>query len=102
MESKSQNIIQIIEELLVLMKMSDSRQVIYFHDFLKNELAQLNKPHDLTKIAQTILNVYGGMGTFNDIALFKNGKILDEEDKFEELREKLYKSCKDAVIESRM
>ena len=42
--------------------------------------------------------LYGGMGSFNDIVLHKNGKpLIQENDELEDLRHKLYKQLDHAI-----
>lgn len=41
-----------------------------------------------------IMNLYGGMGSFNDLILHKDMKPLDEEnDQLDSLRNQLYEEC---------
>jgi hypothetical protein len=101
METKSQKMILIIENIVELLKMSSPPDAKYFCAFLVYILGQLNKPHELDKIAENILNIYGGMGTFGDVAIFNNGVYLDEEhDKFDALRTKLFLLCKEVIEEA--
>lgn len=102
MESQSQKITSLIEEMLPLLKMSDTRLCAYYHDFLDNILVQLKRPHELHKIAENILKIYGGMATFSDVLIYKNKEILMvETEKFEDLSDALFMACKEAVAASR-
>jgi hypothetical protein len=102
MESQSQKIISLIQEILSLLKLSDEVDAVYYHDFLVYTLGQLNKPHEIHSIAENILKAYGGMATFSDVSLYKDGEPLIEQHlKFSDLREKLYVECKNAVSSSR-
>lgn len=41
-----------------------------------------------------LLSLYGGMGSLNDIVLYKEGNILeDENDLFDKLKKRLYELC---------
>ncbi|WP_034950770.1 DUF6966 domain-containing protein [Erwinia oleae] len=79
--------------------------------YLKS-IAELLRDHGIHGLAQTLDNLYaraeqdpdqfiddvkrlfGGMGTLNDIVLSKNGKpLLQENDRLEGLRDKLYTVC---------
>lgn len=41
-----------------------------------------------------ILSTFGGMGSLNDLVLYKNGQpLIVENDEFDELRSKLYTLC---------
>lgn len=43
----------------------------------------------------TVLRMYGGSGSLNDIVLYQNGELLKEENKkFDELRSELYMICR--------
>lgn len=47
--------------------------------------------HDTKDARYSIMSLYGGMGSLNDLVLFKDGVMLIEEnDVFEELRNRLY------------
>src|ERR1700722_6776333 len=102
MESQSQKMISIIEKMLPLLDFSHSPSAMHYHSFFEYILGQLNHPHELHKIAQNILQIYGGMGTFGDLILQKDRKmLLDENVQFEYLRNELYKACEEAIIETR-
>ncbi|MBN9288836.1 MAG: hypothetical protein BGO43_14010 [Gammaproteobacteria bacterium 39-13] len=95
----SQKIISLIEEILPLLKIGDGGICLYYYEFYKNILERLRRPHELDKIASDIQRTYGGMATFNDIALYQNGEILmDETDKFIDLRRALYAACEEAIL----
>ena len=45
--------------------------------------------------AMKILSLYGGMGSLNDVILYKNGQpLFKENSEFDDLRGNLYKLCK--------
>lgn len=47
-----------------------------------------------TLTISNILGMYGGMGSFNDIVLYKSGQpLITENIEFDELRERLYELC---------
>jgi hypothetical protein len=93
-ESTSQKIITLIENILPLLQLSDYELCAYYYDFFEKILAQLKKPHDIAQIAQHILKAYGGMATFGDAAIWKDGEILfEEQDKFADLRTALFLVC---------
>jgi len=102
METTSQTIIVTIERVIQLLKMSEGSDAKYFCEFLVYTLDQLNKPHELDKIAENILKIYGGMGTFGDVVIHKNRAYFDEaHDEFDKLRTKLFLQCEDAIEEAR-
>jgi len=42
-----------------------------------------------------VLRLYGGMGSFNDIVIYKNGELLIEKtNEFDELKTNLFELCK--------
>lgn len=46
----------------------------------------------------SLKELYGGMGSFNDVILHKDGiPLIRENDDLDELRHKLYKQLKDAI-----
>ena len=43
-----------------------------------------------------ILSMYGGMGSLNDLILYKSGQLLlEESDEFDSLRSDLYRLCRE-------
>ncbi|MDR6156907.1 hypothetical protein QF023_000423 [Chryseobacterium sp. SLBN-27] len=49
-----------------------------------------------------IKNIYGGMGSFNDLVLYKDGKVdIEANEKLSALREDLYKAVLSEIIELR-
>lgn len=49
-----------------------------------------------------IKNIYGGMGSFNDLVLNKDGKVdIEANEKLSALREDLYKAVLSEIIELR-
>ena len=102
METKSYKMIKIIERIVELLGISDEPDSIYYHDFLVYIFGELKKPHELNKIAENILSVYGGMCTFGDVVIYKNGEYLKEEHReFDKLRTKLFIQCEEAIEEAR-
>lgn len=64
----------------------------------KNTFENLIKmyPVENKDFARDVLKLYGGMGSFNDLVLFKNGILLrDENEKLEILRKKLYNNIEE-------
>ncbi|MBN9288835.1 MAG: hypothetical protein BGO43_14005 [Gammaproteobacteria bacterium 39-13] len=99
MEYPSQKIISLIEEILPFLTIGNTGLCLYYHEFYKNILEQLKKPHELDKIASDIQRTYAGMATFNDIVIYKDGQIMiDETENFVRLRRALYRACEEAVL----
>ena len=52
----------------------------------------------IKNLVEKILKLYGGMGSFNDLVLYKNGVLCKKENNIlDELRNKFYKTAK-AII----
>ena len=75
-----------IEIIKILEIVNEKKWLLIFMNFIK----ELN--HDGNKsIYREILKIYGGMGSFNDLVLFKDSKICKEENnKLDNLRQELY------------
>lgn len=53
---------------------------------------------DYESSLHSLKGLYGGMGSFNDVILHKNGMpLIPENDDLEELRHRLYKQLKEAI-----
>ena len=84
-----------IEEILIRMEklLSNSELLDWVNalSFCHREL--LNEPKSAK---DKIKSMYGGMGSLNDIVLYKDGQLLISENmEFDELREKLYGLCRE-------
>ena len=67
---------------------------IIFFEGIKN---RINKDN-YESLVQEIINLYGGMGSFNDLILYKNGNILKKDNKIlDELRSNMYQLCIDTA-----
>lgn len=57
---------------------------------------------DKNKALSNIRSIYGGMGSFNDMILYKEGKAdVEANEKLSALREGLYNAVLSEIIESR-
>lgn len=102
MESQSQKLISILEATVSLLKLCDTQTCKAYCGYLKRLLLQLNRHHELHKVAADILKIYGGMGSFNDLGIYKDSNLLREEDiKFEQVTTELFLACKEAIASSR-
>lgn len=91
MESQSQKIISILS-------LCDLRACERYRSYLEKILLQLNRLHELHKIAEEILKIYGGMDSFNDTGIYKDFNLLRDEDiKFDNLSDELFLACKEAI-----
>ncbi|EPG73594.1 hypothetical protein LEP1GSC058_4158 [Leptospira fainei serovar Hurstbridge str. BUT 6] len=87
----------IIELQNILKRMSDLLYGGGYDDWgssfknLINEIAT-----NSTETKRKILRLYGGMGSLNDIVLYKDGKLLlSDSNEFDELRSKLFVKLQD-------
>lgn len=54
--------------------------------------------HDPENILSNILASYGGMGSLNDVVLYKNGQpLIKENNELDELRKFLYSFCREKI-----
>jgi len=62
-------------------------------DSLERSRKKLTKNIELEK--NTILSMFGGMGSLSDLVLYRDGKpLVKENNEFDELRKKLYAICR--------
>ena len=62
-------------------------------DSLERSRKNTQKNIELEK--NTILSMFGGMGSLNDLVLYKDDKpLIKENNEFDELRKKLYAICR--------
>ena len=60
------------------------------------ESFEQNFPHDPRATCSKIVSSYGGMGSFNDVVLYRNGQPLTaENEELDYLRTKLYGLCRE-------
>lgn len=90
-----ENIKNILIKILELLKLGDYFDWLgVFHELNENILIY---PKD---IIFKIKFLYGGMGSFNDIVLYKNQQLLiKENNELDFLRKELYKLCKENNFE---
>ena len=63
------------------------------------ELLHDCKTKQTDELVRKILSIYGGMGSFNDLIIQKDYKMLREEnDKLRKLRHELSKACEPYVV----
>jgi hypothetical protein len=71
-----------------------------------NWVRTLNKYHreianNPSGTAASIRVMYGGMGSFNDLVLYRNGQLLRaENDEFDALRSELYQLCYGILVKT--
>lgn len=84
-----QNIEKILTRIEELLRLGASTNWVKTIENIRKELSI-----SPTSTVSNIRGMYGGMGSFNDIVLYKNGQpLVSENIEFDELREQLYKLC---------
>jgi len=81
----------------VLLRMSELLLLSGLDDWA-HELIRLARKADSGYFAvrPDIRQMYGGMGSLNDVVLYKSGRVLQQEnDEFDVLRERLYELTRD-------
>ncbi|WP_152531707.1 DUF6966 domain-containing protein [Pseudomonas syringae] len=59
------------------------------------ERIRMNSGKNSSEKASRLLAMYGGMGSLNDIVLYKNAQpLVEENNEFDMLRSQLYEICK--------
>jgi hypothetical protein len=80
---------EIIDLMIELIKGSDQSDWLLPLSNIKN---MLQSEPDIAR--RNIISMYGGMGSFSDVVLYKEGQLLtDESNKLFSLRAQLYESC---------
>lgn len=88
--NKYENAVLILEEMATLLDVAGTQD---WAEGLRR-VASYDEP-EASFLYGSVLRMYGGSGSLSDIVLYKNGKLLKEENnKFYELRSKLYLLCR--------
>ncbi len=97
--TQSQEIIAIIKEIMTLIEYDYIGKEDKYYHYFGVVLERLNKPHDLKKMAKELRGLFGGMGSFDDIILHKNEvtMLIEENDRLEEQKEKLFSLCEEIL-----
>jgi len=92
-KNNKDEIAEISEELIKLLKDNDEK---FWSEILENIQAEYIKGKSKSLVAnEFIIIMRGGMGSFLDLVLHENKKpLIEENNKLDELRYKLYKACK--------
>ena len=87
-EIKVTNILRDIHQLLVSNGAADWSKTINNFEI---SWESANSDEERKEIARRILSIYGGMGSFSDLVLFREMKVLIKENEYlDELRRELY------------
>lgn len=84
-----------IEDIIELINGYNYRWSTIFNNYLK----ELSNNIELSEFARDILKLYqGGMGSFSDLVLQKNGKMpFEDNERLDKLRNELYKICEELL-----
>ena len=94
MQNQSQKIIDLLNEIIPFLDLVEEDNFTNrYADLLRHFLKKLKAPHDISEIAGEIKKHYGGMGTFSDVVIYQNGKVIKEHDIFDIKRTELYIAC---------
>jgi hypothetical protein len=93
LEREMEDTLRAVRDLMDTHWSRDSAQG--FHDLL-HDWQHATNAQERGDICRRILRLYGGMGTFNDVVFWANGKaLIEENDQLEALREKLFTLARD-------
>ena len=69
---------------------------------LSKQAQVISSQAEASHLASTILTMYGGMGSFNDLVLF-NGSVVDAEAnrRLDRLRKELFEAARSILVETR-
>ena len=97
-EMSQQALISIIAEIISLFRESDD--VIHLRQFeeLYSWAKDAKSTEDQSSLARLILRLYGGMGSFNDTIIYRNG-IIDKSatSKLNKLRDRLFETARNLL-----
>lgn len=86
-----QNIQTILTQMAVLLRAGGGNDWALALEMFREDIV-----NDPNATSSRILSTFGGMGSLNDIVLYKNGQALTKEnDELDELRTKLYSLCRE-------
>lgn len=92
MERNSKSIQEIMEQIIILLETNDEQE---WANHLKQFMLEYKDPETRIETIKNILNIYkGGMGSFTDLVLQRDFKMLvDENNQLAALKHDLYNSC---------
>lgn len=87
---KLNNVEVILSRLIELLRAGAANEWAVAIEKIKEEFEQ-----DPSYSSQRILSIYGGMGSFNDVVLYREGQpLILENNELDDLRNRLYSICK--------
>ena len=93
-----EKLIHIIEPIIELLTISEEYSYAKLFKNCSKECKHVNNEKEADQIRRVMLRIYqGGMGAFNDLALYKDGKLWSRHSEFDELSTKLFNTLKDQL-----
>lgn len=96
MESNSSKIEQIILEIILLLEYGEEE---YWLSYFKHILQQIKSKSTSYEAIKSLSMIFkGGMGSFSDLVLHKNGApLIEENNKLDNLKDNLYELCEEIL-----
>lgn len=96
MESNSSKIEQVILEIIPLLEYSEEE---YWLSYFKHMLQQLKSSSPSYEAIKSLSMIFkGGMGSFSDLVLHKDGvPLIEENNKLDGLKDDLYEFCEEIL-----
>ena len=99
MESSSTQINEIIQKIKPLLKYAEEQHWLQYFDNIECELESDDKTNAIKLLK---MSFQGGMGSFSDLVLHKNGiPLIEENNELEKLKDKLFDTCEEFLISNR-
>ncbi len=92
----------LLEAIAALIRSSGQLHWTRSFTTLEKQAEALSSREEASHLASTILGMYGGMGSFNDLVLF-NGSVVDAEAnrRLDRLRKELFEAARSILVETR-
>lgn len=94
MEHSSKKIKDLISQILPLLEFGEED---YWLSYFKYILASLDSDADHKEVIRSLSQIFkGGMGSFSDVVLHKNGiPLINENNQLETLKDQLFDACEE-------
>lgn len=87
------NILSILNGIILLFEENNN---LYWSDnfqALKIQCETIKNKEDIEEFVQATFRIYGGMGSFNDYVVYRNGELMIEEnERLDKLRSELFQA----------
>ena len=102
-EEKIKQLAIILDKIIEAFKIANDSEYIEIFKRYRGYCEYAENEEDTKKLARVIMRSYrGGMGSFNDLVLYTNGKCLPEPaEEFDRLKNKLFNVCVDTITKPR-